>query len=56
MLHLIRNAEYIGDNVSDHRLIEYKFLEKMPNIKFIRATLTDVYRYGELDSQKRFIQ
>ena len=32
---------------------KYKFLEKMPNIKFIRASLTDVFENGRLDNQKK---
>jgi hypothetical protein len=42
-------------NIGDQRLLEYEIMKHDDKIKVIRLNLSEVHKYGKLDSQRRLI-
>ena len=40
-------------NIGDQRLLEYEILKQEEKILVIRSTLSEIHKYGKLDSQRR---
>uniref|UniRef100_A0A6P7H8I0 Glutathione synthetase n=1 Tax=Diabrotica virgifera virgifera TaxID=50390 RepID=A0A6P7H8I0_DIAVI len=42
-------------NICDQRQHEFKFRELNPQVKFIRRTLTEIYKTGKLNEKKELV-
>ena len=48
-------AMIVGEKFYLYRFLEYKLLELEPELDFIRLTLTDFHKHGQLDTHNRLL-